>query len=318
MTRKSILFEKICRILTLLAAIAVPAGGCAKGGEAEDGFVETDFDLVEGERELYWEDTVYPDGPEFGLGTRDGWQVSQDGVADLSCAIKNDCDGCAPLEGTPGSECDACGGVWECNGVDAVICVGGCDSIGCSDGEREGFTDMDLFPDIAGCGGAWTVEGLINPDSGGIVTPKCGLMAGDDSAFNPEGFDCSASDLCANGWRLCASPVDVSERTRGWGNGCGTDADWPPASFYAAAVSGTGESECSFGINDIFGCGSAGDGADRSTCFPLTKYSDDDCDALPSTWDCGEGYITGNLEEAAQVTKTGIEGGGVLCCRERS
>jgi hypothetical protein len=175
---------------------------------------------------------------------------------------------------------------------------------------------MTTFPEIAGCAGGWTIAGIINPESGSAIPPNCGRLSGDDS-FNPEGWECSAADLCANGWRICSSARDVSERTKGWTKGCGADADWPPGTFFAAAVSGTGDNECKLGVNDIFGCGSAGDGADAGTCAPLTKYSDDKCDALPSTWDCGNGYLTTNLTEAKDVKKTGPEGGGVLCCKER-
>lgn len=317
--RKSIIhrifFQAAAAVLAVFTLYA-----CAAGDAPTDVLPDSQPDLVSesDSHDLYWQDMVYPEGPEFGLGERDEWRLSQDGAADFSCTLRNDCGGCAPLEGTPGAECDTCDGAWECDGQDAVKCAGGCDSIGCSDGEREGFTDVTEFTEIAGCAGAWTVAGLLNPEAGGIVPPQCGRMSGDDNTFNPEGWDCSASDLCANGWRICSSPRDVSDRTRFvWDRGCGLDSDWPAGSFFAAAVSGTGGDECSFGVNDIFGCGSTGDTADVGTCFPLNKYSDDKCDALPSTWDCGEGFLTTNLTEAQDVKKTGIEGGGVLCCKER-
>lgn len=287
---------------------------CAKGGSYEDGWLEDS--VGDSSDFVWWIDMSYDQRLEFGIGSRDGWHLSQEAHPDLSCIIRNDCGGCAPLEGVPGAECDSCGGIWECEGTEAVKCVGGCDTIGCSDGEREGFTDVEMFPEIAGCAGGWTVPGLIVPDSGGVVEPACGRLSGDDS-FNPSGLDCSAADLCANGWRLCSSPRDVADRTKGWDKGCGTDSDWPPGSFFAAAVSGTGSNECMFGVNDIFGCGSVGARADTETCYPLNKYSDDFCDALPSRWDCGEGSLTTNLHEARDVTKDGPEGGGVLCCKDR-
>ncbi len=311
---------KNCFSVILAVFLLCTGVSCAPVGEdSTDGSVENDLipDWGGEDWEAYWEDTVYPDGPEFGLGSRDQWQLSQDGAVDNSCAIPNDCGGCAILEGVPGTECDSCGGAWECDGLNDVVCMGGCDELGCSDGEREGFEDTALFPEIAGCSGAWTIAGLIIADSGGVATPRCGRMAGDDNPWNPEGWECSAADLCANGWRLCASASDISERTRSWDEGCGSDSDWPAGAFFAAAVSGTGDNECKFGVNDIFGCGSVGDGADVETCYPLNKYSDDDCDALPGTWDCGEGSLTTNLTEAADVTKDGVEGGGVLCCKER-
>ena len=33
-------------------------------------------------------------------------------------------------------------------------------AVGCADGQREGFTDLAMYPDIAGCSGAWTIPGI--------------------------------------------------------------------------------------------------------------------------------------------------------------
>jgi hypothetical protein len=34
-------------------------------------------------------------------------------------------------------------------------------SIGCSDGQREGFTDLTAYPCIAACAASWTVPGVV-------------------------------------------------------------------------------------------------------------------------------------------------------------
>src|SRR5437879_2912205 len=62
--------------------------------------------------------------------------------------------------------------------------------IGCSDGEREGFTDLARWPDIAGCSGGFTVPGLVAANPGtacglatfDTLTPSCERKAGDDGA----------------------------------------------------------------------------------------------------------------------------------------
>ena len=87
---------------------------------------------------------------------------------------------------------------------------------GCSDGEREGFRDLTTHPDIAACAGAWSLPGIVHS----VV--MCDRRSGDDSS-NTEGIGCSAADLCARGWHMCATTQDFSDHTF---TGCdGLDAD---------------------------------------------------------------------------------------------
>src|SRR4051794_8473939 len=37
--------------------------------------------------------------------------------------------------------------------------------VGCADGTREGFPDLEDWPKIAGCSGAWLVPGLLGPEA---------------------------------------------------------------------------------------------------------------------------------------------------------
>src|SRR5205085_10049326 len=77
------------------------------------------------------------------------------------------------------------------------------DCLGCADGQREGFIDAVVYPNIAACAGGWSVPGVI------AVAAACGHHAGDDGV-NPSGTGCSAADLCQSSWRVCASAGDLA------------------------------------------------------------------------------------------------------------
>lgn len=119
-----------------------------------------------------------------------------------SCACEPKCT----LEGwTCGP--DGCGGsCGECTGADEVClnhqCVTDPEVVGCSDGTREGFQDMGLFPDIAGCQATWPTQSLRATGNG----EPCGANLG--QCFAPE-------DACADGWHICMKqgwPGDLNTR----------------------------------------------------------------------------------------------------------
>lgn len=210
--------------------------------------------------------------------------------------------------------------------------------IGCADGAREGFLDQDAYPQIAGCAGGWELPG-ITPES---VAPTCGLGAGDDSG-NPEGWGCSAPDLCASGWHICATWQEVAARSP---TGCvGAVPEGAPSKsiFWAIRQPSETGSVCGGwgdGFNDVFGCGNlgAGLGPDKG-CGPLDRVlastQPQSCgfnEAEPplGPWEC-DGDDQSHLSEGALVTKKGCGGtscsydgapvgnpdkGGVLCCRD--
>jgi len=178
--------------------------------------------------------------------------------------------------------------------------TGGSSPTGCSDGTREGFTDLAAHPTIAACSGGFSVPGVSTP-------PSCAHSSGNDST-NPIGVGCSAGDLCAAGWHVCTGPADVTSHSS---NGC-VDASGVVSQFFAVQVSGPGTAMCGTGHNDVFGCGSLGGVADATTCAPLDRFSGDLCAALGPPWSCG----TDNLNESIDVTKQGPNKGGVICCTD--
>ena len=218
-------------------------------------------------------------------------------------------------------------------------------SMGCADGQREGFVDGSTYPDIAGCSGGWSVPGIHTQNPGSdpecglytfdTVTPTCARAAGDDGS-NPSGTGCDVADLCAEGWHVCDSAADVAAGSPTGCVGATTEAD--PPLFFATRQTGTGCGVCATGAgteanctgstcaaaclqtaataNDLFGCGNLGSPGYYNTglvdCAPLELYSGDSCWALEAPWSCSS---PSGFCEAYAVTKSDPTRGGVLCCR---
>jgi choice-of-anchor A domain-containing protein len=200
-------------------------------------------------------------------------------------------------------------------------------TVGCADGQREGFTDQTKYPCIAACATAWSVPGVVGK------TPTCNRQAGDDFPTQTPG--CSVEDACANGWHVCASQEEVQNAFNNGGS-C-TDAG---AGFYITQVSGPGCGECAFAAgtnpncdggdclkdcspnsetrNDLFGCGTLTDDEgepaqavpDAATCAPFNIFSNNLCSSVPGL-DCG---TDGEAEADNAVKPSATVGGGVLCC----
>ncbi len=223
-------------------------------------------------------------------------------------------------------------------------------TVGCADGQREGFVDVGSYPDIAGCSGGWTSPGIMAghsamapacpqlPDIADSTRPACGRGAGDDGN-SPGGDGCTVSDLCAAGWHVCTTASEVALRAP---RGC-RDATRPNDAplFFATRQSSSGCAVCAIGLrtgpecnpaactpgclqtpalsNDVFGCGNFG--APVSGCGPLDRFSDNLCTAMVgSPWSCNAPTPTDDtgLCEGYTVVKPGPSHGGVLCCRDDS
>lgn len=269
---------------------------------------------------------VDANGPACGPGAEA--VLAQGGL----CQTIAGCEAGAPSvqtspDGTPCGPGQACQG-GQCRGPTTP-------SAGCADGTREGFTSLSSYPDIAACSGAWTVPGVTRP----ALVPTCGRASGNSGA-NADGAGCSAADLCAEGWHVCAGKDEVGQKA-----GSCTDAVPPGAPdkslFFAVGQASQSNSTCdSAGDNDVFGCGNLGTQLTPvRNCGVLTR-------ALASTqaqscgfneaepnlgpWQC-LGGADSHFHEGALVTKHGCPGGGcsydgravsnadkggVLCCRD--
>ncbi|MBT9558514.1 MAG: DUF4360 domain-containing protein [Myxococcales bacterium] len=223
-------------------------------------------------------------------------------------------------------------------------------AVGCADGSREGYLGVSTYPNIAACGGAWSIPGIANfapayaPACPGLAvndtrTPACGRTAGDDSA-NPYGNGCNAEDLCAEGWHICLGVNDLKEATPTPTTGC--TGSVPPGSgplWFATrqATNGCGRcadglsvgsdcnsSACTFGClnterttNDVFGCGNIGA---NGTCGGLgMTWTGNLCGSISSAgFNCNLPTTADDsgLCETYTLRQTNPNTGGVLCCRD--
>ena len=209
-------------------------------------------------------------------------------------------------------------------------------SVGCADGQREGFLDQTAYAQIAACAGAWDQPG-VTPDA---VAPTCGNQAGDDGG-KADGKGCSSADLCALGWHVCEGWQEVAQKSP---TGCAdaTPADAKPKSlFFAIRQPSEDGSVCGAwgdGVNDVFGCGNLGTALPpEKKCGPLdrvlastqpNKCGFNEAEPTHGPWECfGPGKS--DLQEGANVTKKACQQqscqydgaavgpsdkGGVVCC----
>jgi hypothetical protein len=183
------------------------------------------------------------------------------------------------------------------------------DVAGCSDATREGLTDLTAFPNLAACDGAFSQQGIVNEDP-----PACNRQAGNNGAKS-DGSGCNAADLCAAGWHVCRDLSDVASHD---GTAGCTSLAGAAAVFYAtrqrgAVLTGSCTGATSSDANDVHGCGSIGgvvSGADG--CAPLDRRLRVAVGDCPAPWNCGND----DRVEGQNLTKTGLLGGGVLCCRD--
>jgi hypothetical protein len=197
-------------------------------------------------------------------------------------------------------------------------------NVGCSDGGREGFTSTTTYPDIAACAGGWSVPGLVTLSGETITdqTDRCANASGDDSA-NANGNGCSAEDLCAAGWSVCADQAAVA--AKGGVAACtnlGTSVTAPY--LFATRQRSQGGYICDIsldprGANDLYGCGSNDFGFALGNCGPLNRVTDDNCNNVDNNtvWTCNDNdpATPGSVRELVDVVKSSGANGGVLCCR---
>ncbi|MCA9514163.1 MAG: hypothetical protein KC635_04415, partial [Myxococcales bacterium] len=222
-------------------------------------------------------------------------------------------------------------------------------SVGCSDGTREGYTSLGTYPAIASCGGAWSVGGMFHDE------PACDRQGGNDGE-NAAGTGCNVQDLCAEGWHVCYGPADVRSRVGDAGCADAVAATYPNTgtgplngvtvppggAFFATATAGPGNGICDDFVNgvatqfnDVFGCGNLGGKPTGATCAPFNRFSNNNCASLqnqpyvtpgvdhPATdygyedatqwaWTC-----SGATVESQNIVKTmpGVQGG-VICCKD--
>lgn len=214
---------------------------------------------------------------------------------------------------------------------------------GCADGTREGFTDMTMYPQIAGCSGGFQIPGVM-PFSPGFAPacptypthdttlPACNRQAGNDGP-NPTGVGCDVEDLCEIGWHVCTGSDDITTCSP---TGCaGATRSGDPPLFFTSRQSSNGCTDCATGTrvspdcdsksctagcmetartsNDVFGCGNFGAEQAFTGCGPIDRYSNNLCSGLAgSSWSCTDDGS--GLCEAYAIVHADSSHGGALCC----
>ena len=103
--------------------------------------------------------------------------------------------------------------------------------VGCSDGQREGFADIDAHPRIAGCLAAWDGVRSLRDD-------PVGKACGDDG----EVCD-SPADACAEGWHVCGvDGLNSDLKTHTTAEACIEESG--PGKFVAAMSHGQTQELC--------------------------------------------------------------------------
>lgn len=184
--------------------------------------------------------------------------------------------------------------------ADAAEADSGPNTVGCSDGTREAFTDPG-YVNVAGCAGGWSVPGVLSTES---MAPVCNRNSGNSSA-NPTGAGCSVADLCAVGWHVCQSSAEFLTKSP---SGCATIA---ANELYVTRQSeDNGLCAPPPASNNLVGCGTGLGQVASTTCAPLNReLHEPECTG--GIWVCGN--VTA---EALQVTKTAASQGGVICCSD--
>ena len=164
-----------------------------------------------------------------------------------------------------------------------------------------------MFPDLAACDGAWNRPGVV------FDPPHCNRAAG-NTGSNPVGDGCNVADLCALGWHVCVDQADVA--TRGGPAACGALAQASGVLYVTRERGDPVSGACGpaiSGNNNVYGCGTLGGLIPlAAACMPFDHWLRVVAGECPAPWDCG----TDPANEGQNVIKTGLPGGGVLCCRD--
>ena len=174
------------------------------------------------------------------------------------------------------------------------------EDIGCADGQREGFANLERFPNVAGCLVAW--EGKMSLRAVGNKEP-----CGDDKRKK-----CKApADACAPGWHLCGlggDNQDLAQRLTG--KECKEEAG--PGKFVAAMSHVQEQKVCPpMPTEDtVFECFAEGLGAESVCCGEGCNFGK----CRHGVWK-GQTMISRGKAEGCGSSSS-RRNGGLLCCRD--
>ena len=202
-------------------------------------------------------------------------------------------------------------------------------SLGCSNGTREGYVDSGTYPDVAGCALSFSSAS----GSGNLRKTRTGKWCGYPVGGTDFGDCDSPEDACSPGWHICGrngAPKDLTDRMTL--TNCTSSTEANSQGFYAALspVDMTSNTCCPLTGMTSFACPSdtGSSGFSGSTC----DAADISGGAIPVA--CGEGIDQTTLTcsdfngwqgvvpvglgngSCGSVTSTLTSWGGVLCCKD--
>lgn len=174
--------------------------------------------------------------------------------------------------------------------------------VGCADATREAFTNLSLYPNVAGCGGTWKVPGLL-----AARVPGC-----ETSGNSGPNGECAAADLCSVGWHICTTAMDVA--VSGIVADCNAEQNFTTEFFATAQPSVGNECMSTASSDQVVGCGVTGVNLPLQTsmCAPLTHGSGGFCTQLSGdgAWMCEQA-----TNPITNIVKLQQADGGVMCCK---
>jgi hypothetical protein len=171
------------------------------------------------------------------------------------------------------------------------------DQIGCADRAREAFTDLGVYPSIAGCEATWT-------NTVDMRAAPTGLACGGTT-------NClTAADACAPSWHVCGTAGDPAELSSRVSSSECLSAGGALAGGYLSAMSHCSSLTATCNYVQPIGCAAAaGACAQVVCCGPLCSNGNFCADAV---WPA-QTRVSPQQNACSSMTSAGSSG--VLCCR---
>lgn len=169
--------------------------------------------------------------------------------------------------------------------------------LGCSDGQREGFADVEAHPRIAGCLGAWDGAKSLRDE-------PTGHACGDDGELCD-----TPADVCAEGWHVCGvDGLNSDLKTHTTWHACAEEAG--PGKFVAGMSHGQNQELCppKPTPNTEFPCFKDGFCSEPVCCGETCSFGK----CRDAVWTGKTKISLGKAEGCGSVTSA--RNGGVLCC----
>jgi hypothetical protein len=178
-------------------------------------------------------------------------------------------------------------------------------SIGCADGQREGFADVTRHRRVAGCLASWEGTKSLRDKPGSKPDAK---PCGDDG-----GVCAVPADACAPGWHVCGTGGKNDDlKTHTTFKACNKEAG--PGKFVAALSHGQSEELCPPAPtpDTVFPCMDSGYCAEPVCCGDGCQFGK----CRDGVWKGQTRISLGKAEGCGSVTSE--RNGGVMCCYDKN